>query len=107
MAAPGHDWYFADWLGTTGKTQADIIRATGWPKSKVSKLATGRQPYDRDTLNLLADVLNLAPFEMLMHPEDAMRVRRLRDTALSIAADNRLDYRAPPAELANDLRNTG
>lgn len=99
MAEPEHDWYLPQWLSTTGTLQADIVRSTGYSKSKLSKLVNGTKKYDREIVNDISRALHIAPYELLMHPEDAMRIRRLRDTALSIAADNQIEYRTEPEEL--------
>lgn len=88
MAHPQHDWYLKDWLRTLGKKQADIVRDLDWNKARVSLTASGKQPYNRDDVNEVADYLNLRPYELLMHPEDAMRLRRLRDELVRLAADS-------------------
>lgn len=88
MAAEQHDWYFKDWLKTLLMSQAKVVEETGWSKGKVSKLVNGVADYDRRSLNGAAKALNLQPYELLMHPQDAMRMRRLRETALIIAADS-------------------
>jgi transcriptional regulator with XRE-family HTH domain len=85
MAAPRHDWYLKQWLRTLHKKQADLERDLGLNKAKVSLTANGKQPYDRDLINVVADYLNLRPFELLMHPDDAMSLRRLREDAIRIA----------------------
>lgn len=95
MAAPGHDWYLSEWLATLGKRQADIVRDLGWNKSRVSLMLRGKQPYDRDSLNELAIYLNLQPHELLMHPEDAMALRQMRQAASTIV-------RVPFAGVAGD-----
>lgn len=79
---PGFDWYLKEWLATLGKRQADIVRDLGWNKARISLMLRGKQPYDRDSINELATYLNLRPHELLMHPDDAMALRRLK-----IAAD--------------------
>lgn len=84
MAAPRHDWYLKQWLKTLGKSQADIARDLEMNKAKVSLTANGKQPYDRDDINAISEYLNLAPFELLMHPADAMSMRQLRATAEEI-----------------------
>jgi hypothetical protein len=38
----------------------------------------GKQRYNRDILNDVAKALNIYPFELLMHPSDAMAQRRMR-----------------------------
>ncbi len=104
MAQPDHDWYLAQWLRSTGTKQADLVRETGFSPAKLSKLYNGSKRYDRDVVNAIARVLHLEPYELLMHPEDAMRIRRLRDTALSIAADNRQPFAPAPPEDDGRLR---
>lgn len=85
MAPPRHDWFLKQWLRTLHKTQADIVRDLDWNKAKVSLTANGKQPYDRDDVNAIADYLNLRPYELLMHPEDAMALRRLRADMVRLA----------------------
>lgn len=75
---------------------ADIVRATDWPKSKVSELVTGKQPYKRDIVNELARVFHIRAFELLMHPEDAYAIRRWRDAAVTLAAESAPDTEEEP-----------
>lgn len=75
------DWYLKEWLAATETTQADLCRLTDYPKAKVSDLVTGKQRYNRDILNDIADALNVKPHELLMHPSDAMAQRRMRKLA--------------------------
>ena len=93
-----HDWYLPQWLGTLHVRQADLERLTGWDKRKASFLMNGKQPYKRETVNEAARALNIEPFELLMHPIDAFALRRLRETALSIAADNRIPFKPASSE---------
>lgn len=87
MAPPRHDWYLKQWLRTLGKKQADIVNDLEWNKAKVSLTASGKQPYSRDEVNEIADYLNLRPYELLMHPDDAMALRRLRAEMIRLAHD--------------------
>lgn len=75
------DWYLSDWLATLRVSQAELGRRTDYPKAKVSDLGTGKQRYNRDVLNDVAAALNIAPFELLMHPVEAMAQRRMRRLA--------------------------
>ena len=86
-------------------SQADLCRATGYPKAKVSELVTGKSRYNRDVVNIIAAALHISPFEMLMHPEDANRLRQLRETALSIAAQNPAPAAAPNEENTRVRKN--
>lgn len=78
MGKPRYDWYLKEWLRTLCKKQADIVKDLDWNKSRVSLMVRGIQPYERDSVNELAEYLNLRPHELLMHPDDAMAIRRLR-----------------------------
>ena len=78
------DWFLRDWLAATDTSQADLVRATDYPKAKVSDLVGGKQRYNRDIVNDVSRALNIEPFELLMHPEDAMAMRRMRQAAETI-----------------------
>lgn len=109
MGDLSHDWYLRHWLETLHTSQADLERVTGWDKRKTSFLVSGKQPYKRETVNQAAFALNIEPFELLMHPDDAFALRRLRDTALRIAAEKRIPFRTAPMEdeEANNKKATG
>ena len=100
--APKHDWYLKEWLAATSKRQSDIVRDLDWNKARVSLMLRGKQPYDREAINELADYLNIRPHELLMHPSDAMALRSLRAEAVRIAhiseaADERELKKVSPA----------
>lgn len=82
------DWYLIEWMASTATTQADLCRATGYPKAKMSELATGKSRYNRDIINEVSKALNVAPYELLMHPAEAFALRRLRESAIRIAAES-------------------
>lgn len=84
MAKVKHDWYLKEWLGTLEVSQADLCRSTGYPKAKVSELATGKSRYNRDNIATIADALHLRPHELLMHPKEAMALRQIRSDAAEI-----------------------
>lgn len=100
MATPTHDWYLREWLRTLKKKQADIVRDLDWNKARISLMIRGEQPYTRDAINELAAYLSLHPYELLMHPDEAMALRRLRqeamrvvDTSEQLARSTELDKR--------------
>lgn len=88
MVAPRHDWYLKQWLDALNKKQSDIVRDLDWNKAKVSLTASGKQAYDRDDVNAIADYLHLRPYELLMHPDDAMALRRLRAEMIRLAHES-------------------
>lgn len=103
-----HDWYLADWLRTLRLRQADLARLTDWDKRKVSHLVSGKQPYRREDVNEAAFALNLQPFELLMPPEQAMALRQLHASSLTIAAETRAPYVSePPIDPFDAQRLTG
>lgn len=86
--SPRHDWYLKEWLASLGKKQSDIVRDLDWNKARVSLMVRGLQPYERDSVNELATYLNIRPHELLMHPDDAMAIRRLRAEMVRLAHEN-------------------
>jgi hypothetical protein len=66
------------------KKQADIVRDLDWNKARVSLMIRGEQQYTRDSVNELAAYLSIYPYELLMHPDDAMALRQLRQEALRV-----------------------
>lgn len=92
------DWYLKDWMKALGVSQAELCRRTDYPKAKLSELASGKQRYNRDILNDVSTALHLRPFELLMHPDDAMAIRRVRDDAARIASVRLVDEKQPGNE---------
>jgi hypothetical protein len=88
MGTPGHDWFIVEWAKTLGKRPVDFVRDLGWNKSRVSFLFNGRQQFNRETLNDVATYLNVMPYELLMHPSDAMALRRFRSAAVQLASED-------------------
>ena len=84
MAAPEYDWYFREWLAYFGKKQRDVVSDLDWNKAKVSLMVAGKQPYTRIEVNEIASYLSLRPYELLMHPDDAMALRALRSDAIKV-----------------------
>lgn len=79
------DWFLREWSTHFHKRQADLVNELGWNKSRANKFWHGAHPYKRDVVNELSRWLGIEPYELLMHPHDAMQLRQLRDAALSIA----------------------
>ncbi|MEK9212289.1 hypothetical protein [Sphingomonas sp. 2378] len=89
MAVPEYDWYFREWLAYFGKKQRDVVSDLEWNKSKVSLMAAGKQPYTREEVNEIAAYLSLRPYELLMHPDDAMALRALRSEAMKVVTQTK------------------
>ena len=80
-----HTWYFHEWVEQAGKTQAMAIRELGWSRAKASDVWAG-QPYSQAIIDDVAPWLNVRAYELLMPVEEAMALRRMRDSAATIAA---------------------
>lgn len=104
---PTHDWYLREWLDALNKRQSDIVRDLDWNKARVSLMIRGAQQYTRDAVNELADYLNLRPHELLMHPDDAMALRRFKADAIRLAhiveADDESELNRAPSEGAKKV----
>ena len=70
------------------KSQADAVRELGWPKATASDLWNGNQRYTQDYVDEVSTWFRIRPYELLMHPADAMALRHLRETAARIAVIN-------------------
>ena len=90
------DWELQAWMGYFGKRQASLVNELGWEKSKANDVWHGKRPYRRDLVNEIATWLGLEPFELLMIPERAMALRRLRQTAQLIVAESGADFEQAP-----------
>ena len=87
--APAHDWYLQDWMKTLQVKQADLVRRTDWSPATVNDIYHGRTPYYRELLNQVAHALHIQPYELLMHPEDAMAIRQMRQALRAIETSPR------------------
>lgn len=96
------DWHLPAWMATLGVTQADLCRETGMSKSTMSEIVNGKTHYYRALVNQLARALRVDPFELLLPPAEAMAIRRMRSSALSIAAESHSHFRGAPIEAAGE-----
>lgn len=101
------DWYLPEWMASLRVTQAELVRETGMSKSTVSEIVNGKTHYYRALVNEMSRALKVEPFELLMHPDDAFALRRLRDDALRIAAETRLPWRDQSGQLVDTRRQGG
>ncbi|HAJ03710.1 MAG TPA: hypothetical protein DCX75_08040 [Brevundimonas sp.] len=80
----GHRWYLAEWAAHLGKIQADAQRDLGWPRAKASDLWNNKQRYTQESVDEAAAWLGLAPYELLLPPDEAIGLRQLREAAHAI-----------------------
>jgi transcriptional regulator with XRE-family HTH domain len=84
-------WYLREWMAAKGMkgrgAQAKMMKLTDWSKATMSQLYNGQQDFSPKILKEAADALGIEPHELLMLPDRAMALRRLRADALRIVAD--------------------
>jgi len=83
----GPDWYIREWMASKRMSQAELGRRTGWAKSRVSEICNGKTDYYREIVNEVARAMEIHPWELLMSPEQANRIKRYRDSAIELAAE--------------------
>lgn len=88
-------------MAAQGVTQSDIVAKTELSKAVVSLLVNDQQDYGPAIIRDIAAALNIAPFELLMHPQDAMGLRQLRRDAIQVVKSSEA------LERASDTERTG
>jgi len=101
MAEPIKDWFLKEWMTHQGRIQAEIARELGWERGRVSKVVNGRQPYQRSDVLALSKWLGIEPFELLMSPKEAMALRRIRESAAMIVAEDPANFEIEPNVAAH------
>lgn len=83
---PQFDWHLRAWFDALGITYPHpwLQRECGYSDGKASNVLTGKKRYDRDLVNEISAALKIAPFELLMHPAEAMALRAQRQSALTL-----------------------
>ena len=85
---PEEDWRLREWMAHLGKRQADLVKDLGWTKNRAHFIWHSTQPYMRKDVNEVAAWLGIKIHELFMAPRDALALRRLRETAAAIVAEN-------------------
>lgn len=82
-----------------------MMELTGWSKATMSQLFNGTQDYSPKVVNEAAKALSVHAYELLMHPDRAMALRKVQAGAQEIAT---LAHDAEVvAEEVHQLRRTG
>lgn len=108
MAAPAsHDWYLREWFATQGLKQRDMVTKLDYQSTLAFRLWHGIQPYRRDNIEDIAALLNIKPHELLMPPEEAMKLRRLQSAIAEVTAPEPPPTTPASAAAAPAHRRTG
>lgn len=81
------DWHLKDWMVHFKKRQSSLINELGWDKAKANFYFHSKRPYRREVVNEISRWLGIRPYELLMPPAEALALRRLRESAVVIAAE--------------------
>jgi hypothetical protein len=96
MAKPtGHDWYLRDWFASLGLKQRDLVTKLDYLPNSAHRIWHSLQQYRRDDIETIAALLQIEPFELLMPPDEAMALRRLRSAIAEVTQTDPV-----PAETA-------
>jgi hypothetical protein len=84
-----HTWYLREWMEQSDppKRQADLQKQLGWSKAKAHDVWHGQQ-YTQALIDEIAPWLNVRSFELLLPPDVAMAIRRVRADAARIVHDS-------------------
>lgn len=86
MAAPAEQIVFLqEWFDTLGKRQHALITDLGWAPQKANRIWHRLQPLRDGEIGEIAALLNIRPHELLMRPDEAMRLRRIEATMREVA----------------------
>ena len=103
MAGPtAHDWYLREWFATAGMKQRDLVTKLDYQPAAAHALWHSVQRYRRDHVEEIAALLNIAPYELLMPPEEAMALRRLRSAIAEVTKSEPV-----PADAVAEPNRTG
>lgn len=97
----GPDWFLTDWMKATKTTQAELARLCGWSKATANDIVHGKTEYYRLRVNEVSAALQLQPWELLMHPDEANQIKRLRaaveeESRLKLVAEQRQEWGGAP-----------
>lgn len=99
MAAPEKQlWYLQEWFATQDKIQRSLITELGWLPAKANKVWHGLQEPKPSEMHEIAALLNIRPHELMMHPEEAMRIRRLEADVREVAKEEAASAPKPDAD---------
>lgn len=57
--------YFAEWREYRGLTQERAIERLGWSQSKISRIESGKTPYNEDDLSAAAAAYDCQPIDII------------------------------------------
>lgn len=95
-----HTWFIREWAEFAGFSQADAQKVLGWSKAKASDVWNGQQ-YNQSIIDELFIHMKARPYELLMHPEEAMALRRIRDLSPRLVSSQPVPNSGKPKIATN------
>lgn len=83
------NWFLREWLKSVGMSQATLGDKIDLNKTSVSHLVNNQVDYTPEYVRDVAAALNIAPYELFLHPDDAAALRRLMTDAENAAELNK------------------
>jgi len=103
MAQPnGHDWYLREWFAMHGLKQRDLVTKLDYQPGSAHRMWHGLQQYRREDVDAVSALLNIRPFELMMPPEEAMAIRRLRTAIAEVQLPPEPQQEAPATRTGTD-----
>lgn len=92
-----HTWYLQEWMAQSDPVliQADLIHKLGWSRAKASDVYNG-QRYTQALIDDLSILLNIRPYELLLHPSEAAQIKRLTASLREIARETAISQGSEP-----------
>lgn len=75
------NWFLADWLRALKVSQARLGALLDLNKTTVSHLVNSQVDYTPEYVRDIARVLEIAPYELFLHPDDAAALKRMMEDA--------------------------
>lgn len=79
--------YIREWMELAKLKQSDLVAKLDYSKAKANALWHGEQRTNEDILEEIAALVNARPYELLQHPDEAHRARRLEAALLGAVAE--------------------
>jgi len=68
-------WFINEWMAARAMRQRDLMTLTGLSRQNISDLCSGKTKYTQKSLESVARALAIQPYELLLSPTLANRMR--------------------------------
>jgi len=89
--------FVREWLELAGFRQADLVNKLDYSKAKANSIWHGEQRLNEDILEDIASLVHARPYELLLSPATAHRLRNLEDALQGVVREVAPVESQPPA----------